>query len=197
MIKLAIFGLALFYRLRIAQAWSRLYQLFFERAARKHPLRLYSGLDELVYVIHNLKWKADSVRELGDAYRSPEAIQYLIDQKLDAEIGDCDEFAHYAAAVVGSQAAIWTPGSNMPTGAEILSILWHDDRGYGGHNVALIKRFSGRFSWMDYGQPSYPVLLIAEVVKQVMSNYAPKGRLMLTIRSEPWTLRPIEVTSFA
>lgn len=171
----------LYSRLRIYSTWSKIYQFLYERKTRM-PLKRFPGLAELVFYVRELKWRADSWLELGDAVSHPEAVQWRAENVPSKFIGDCDEFGIYQAAVIQNELMHKPDWGHLGmVKADTLSVLWYKTGGeswegnylgFGGHNVCLIKYKDGRYAYMDYSFPSVKCSTIAEVAELVRKNYA-------------------------
>ena len=72
----------------LARRWYKIYQFVWERG-KKSELRRFAALGDMVKYMRDMKWRADSWRELGDAINSPEAVQWKADNVPGHFIGDC------------------------------------------------------------------------------------------------------------
>lgn len=184
----------LYFRSGAARTWSNLYSAVWERKTRE-TLRRFTGLGELVSYIRGLKWTADTWRQLWDATSSIEAIQWRASYAPYKLIGDCDEFGRYSACVIRNEIRdnLKWGGGDLET-TFLLSVMWRKTgesvgvRGYGGHNVCLIRYRNGTWAYMDYGMPSRPRYEIRDVVRDVRDRYAQDCEPLGYAFSDPWTL---------
>lgn len=176
-----IVGVYLFLALRLYAIKSWLYRAIFERRYRNIQLSTYQRYEDLVDVIRTLQWTADGPKELWDAISSPEKVEYVARYSEDKRAGDCDEFAIYIVATLNRSLAEGKfVGDPTLQGARFMTVTWMDKDGkYGGHNVALLIRDQGMYSYMDYGMPSTPRHGVKEVVQDVMDRYAPGGTVLV------------------
>lgn len=188
--------------------WYKLYQFLWERS-RRAPLRRFSSLKDLVVYVRGLKWRPDTWRELFDAVSHPDAVQWRANNDPKSFIGDCDEFAVYQAAVVNNEVGhgmVPIGGVIPPQGweniwyARLLTVMWiktggseweGNRKGFGGHNVCLIRYTDGKWAYMDYGYPSEPRATVQEVVNDVRVTYAQEFHPLGFAVADPVTLRVI------
>lgn len=201
-LKVSQWAVFLYMRLGIAQFWYKLYQLLWERASKKRPLRRFDDLGTLVRYMRDMKWRADTWRQLFDAVSSPQAVQYLADTEPGHFIGDCDEFGVYQAAVINNELIDnprWSGLSLMH--CKLLTVMWYkvggeewegNRKGFGGHNVCLLRYVDGTFAYMDYGWPSTRRDTIQEVVEDVRKRYAQAYLPLGWATSDPLSLRVVE-----
>jgi hypothetical protein len=190
-------------RFGIMRWWSGVHAWLWERN-KQEPLARYAGLGELVSKIRTLKWTADTWRELWDSVSSIGHIQWRADHDPKGMIGDCDEFGRYSACVIRNELKNnpkWGTGDIDTT--YLLTVMWKktggaewesNRKGYGGHNVCLIKYTDGYWSYMDYGMPSSPQLSVAEVVKQVRDRYAQEYQPLGFAYADPDTLKLVDIS---
>lgn len=169
----------------IYKTWSKIYQFIWERQRR--PLQKFESLEALVEYVKKLKWRADSWRQLWDAFSAPEHVQWIAETTPDKFIGDCDEFAIYQAAVIAEQGL----GRNEGVlNTYVMTVMWYqpatfDAKGkYGGHNVCLLELQGGKWAYMDYGFPSAQADSLGAVAGLVLKMYAPNARLIAWARSD-------------
>jgi hypothetical protein len=126
-------------------------------------------------------WRLDGLKELWDASNSAGYVQYLANTDPERKIGDCDEFAIYESTVLAEQKLIPLEDTF------ILNVYWYryagfvsqtSKLGFSGHNVCLIKRTDGTWSYMDYNYPSIPRTTVREVVGDILTRYAPSSYLV-------------------
>lgn len=169
--------------------WSKLYQFLWEREFSQYGIRIYNNLDELVQVIQTCKWVSDGWKQLGDAFSSPEKVQYIIDNYEDKSIGDCDDFACYITnaihtAFYNKKLPFLLQNKTMVLDANILTVMWCDPtNGFGGHNVCLLNSYNKidrrlYLSYMDYGYPRYQKESKEKIVEAVVSSYAPNAKCL-------------------
>jgi hypothetical protein len=190
-------------RLGIMRLWSNIYAWLWERKTQA-PLQRFEGLGELVSFIRTLKWRMDTWRELWDSVSSIGAIMWRALNRPDKAIGDCDEFGRLSACVIRNELRdnrAWG-GGDIDT-AFLLTVMWKktggqewtsNKKGYGGHNVCLIRYTDGYWSYMDYGMPSTPRLEIAEVVKDVRDRYAQVYQPLGYAFHDPETLQLVGIS---
>lgn len=86
-------------RPQVGYLWCRIYQRLFEADTSKVKLTEFASIQELEKLLNRCVWVPDGLKQLGDMMYSPKRVQLTIDRAGDgrARIGDCDEFAAYAA----------------------------------------------------------------------------------------------------
>jgi len=185
----------LFLRSGLARFWYKLYQFIWERNKRT-PIRRFTTLPDMVKYMRDMKWRADTWRELGDAISSPEAVQYRADNNPEHFIGDCDEFGIYQAAIINNELADDPNWSNLGIlNAKLLSVMWYktgDHKGFGGHNVCLIAYTDGTYSYMDYGWPQARRETVQEIANDVRLRYATPCQSLGCAVSDPRSLKVLQ-----
>lgn len=208
--KVAAIAVWLYFKTSIARVWWLAYQALWERKAREVKLQRFADFNQFVNYVRNLKWRADSWRELFDATSSVKMVQWLADNDPRRLIGDCDEFGHYEAAIIqnellddphwGIKELSTTKGMSIVSTA-MLSVMWDklggetwegNNLGPGGHNVCLLKFSDGTYSYMDYSWPSTRVATIGEVAEQVRRRYAQEYTKLGWAAHEPVTLKLLD-----
>jgi hypothetical protein len=125
--------------------WSKFWRLILEK---KGGVKMtdFAGIGQLEQRLAEFKWRRDPLAGSLDVISRPETVERIYqDHKASGaegqpEVGDCDDFAIYAADRVLASAAI-------PMEAYLLTINWFDDQGkWHGHNVCALKR-----GWDDWG----------------------------------------------
>ena len=199
----ARWGVYIYYRLGLMRLWSAIHAWIWERN-KQEKLQRFDGIGSLVVYIRNLKWTADTWRELGDAISSIGHIQWRADHEPKKLIGDCDEFGRYSACVIENELTdnpYW--GGGDLDGAFLLTVMWKktggeewesNRKGYGGHNVCLIMYEDGTWAYMDYGMPSTRRVSIEEVVKDVRDRYAQVYEPLGWTVSDPWDLTMVAIS---
>lgn len=194
----ASWGAFLYIRLGIMRWWSIVHAWIWERN-KQEKIQRFGSLGSLVVYIQELKWTADTWRELWDAISSIGHIQWRADHQPQRLIGDCDEFGRYSACVIRNELKDdprW--GGLGVKSTFLLTVMWKkiggeewagNQKGYGGHNVCLIHYLDGSWSYMDYGWPSKRVESVADVVKQVRDRYAQEYEPLGFAWSDPETLK--------
>lgn len=163
------------FKYHIVQSWYKLYRWMFEfkyyspNSPLYSPVPAYSSLYQLADLLGNkLKWRADSLKQLFDAMGTAEAVQYKMSVINQPFIGDCDEFAVYAATAI-NKSILADPDfgvyyfNKRIKKAYVMTVMWlrysgqtwrSNYLGFGGHNVCVIELEDGDLAWMDYGMPS-------------------------------------------
>jgi len=197
-LKVSQWAVFLYLRSGLARFWYKLYQLLWERSKRV-PIRRFDDLGVMVKYMRDMKWRADTWRELGDAISSPEAVQWRADNDPKHFIGDCDEFGVYQAAVINNELTdnVYWSALGLDR-ADLLTVMWYkiggkewegNHKGFGGHNVCLISYLDGTFSYMDYGWPQARRETIQEVVEDVRERYAQEFQPLGWAVSDPRSLK--------
>jgi hypothetical protein len=165
-------GFAIAIGTRYYKNWSHLYQWLYERQYANILVTLYPTLDQLHQVVSSCTWTSDGPKELGDAFSSAGYIQHVIDSGGARAIGDCDEFAMYNSTAIWEsvQHGIWKDRAIKDT--KLLTVRWlMHDGSFEGHNVCLIEWADGKFSYVDYYNPSSEADSWHAVALQVIKDY--------------------------
>ena len=193
----------LYIRLGIMRRWSLIYAWIWERN-KQEKLQRFPDIIALAKYVRGLKWRMDSWRELWDAISSIGAIQWKADHVPGAFIGDCDEFGRYSACVIRNELkddANWSQQDYDTT--FLLTVMWKktggdewdgNHRGYGGHNVCLIRYKDGTWAYMDYGLPIECGPEVKDVVKAVRDRYAQVYEPLGYAFSDPETLKLVGIS---
>lgn len=182
-------GVWLYLATHLYRVKSWLYRKLFEHGVKWYPVQTHRDLDALAATLRKMNWTADGWRQLWDAISYPGAVQARMDSG-NFDVGDCDEFAIYIAAVVKKSRI---PGVTNP---RLLTVVWQEKDGtLGGHNVCLLE-FQGapddqRHGYMDYGMPRR-YASVEGCVQGVLQRYRGETCLGWAI-SDAETLAPLEV----
>ena len=134
------FWVATVLRGRLYYLWSKVYQATFEKWAHNVELLSYKSVKALEETLGRMKWKRDGPWQLWDAIGGPKATYSK--HLSHKEVGDCDEYALYAADRLRDMAV---RGVLVDKGIKrdeiyVLTIPWVDLKGKaGGHNVCAFK----------------------------------------------------------
>lgn len=138
--------------------WCRFYQKCFETNTDKVQLREFADIFALEKVLEDSVWTPDGLRQFGDVMYSPKRVQLSLDRAKDehAKIGDCDEFASYAAnRILDLIKRNRTHRGFVLRDAFILQCSYRDSRGkLVGHHVAAVKYMDltdGKLKWGHVG----------------------------------------------
>ena len=145
--KLAIFR-ALFwvwFFVRGYYRWSKFWMAFTEGRYSMVNLTPSVSLGQLEEALSKMTWKADPGKGLFDTISSPHRVEFVLRQRLagmgKGEVGDCDEFALYAAVSVEDMIKRGRLDARNP---EFMSVTWLDAKGnFHGHNVCVFEDSHG------------------------------------------------------
>lgn len=142
--------------------WSKFWRWILEGKYKKQKLTQYAHFDQLVAALAYMKWTEDPLKGLFDVVSRPEKVEQIFQlarlQDQQPLIGDCDEFAIYAASRVQDL----YNRNLVDFRPYFMTMNWFDSEGdFHGHNIcALSKRdgtwghmgnwFKGRPQW-DFG----------------------------------------------
>lgn len=118
-------------KLNVYKLWSRFHQALFQRNRVEIPH--YKHVNQIMTVVRQSKWRADTWWILGDVISHPEwAYQDYLNK---GSLGDCDDYANFAMYCVNQ---LPRSSDTKRGAARILSIQWLDNRGkFHGHNVCI------------------------------------------------------------
>lgn len=121
--------------------WSRFYRWAFERKWRNQDLTQYRSLEELETALGNMRWDRDALKGKLDVISSPEKVEAIYrsaaGDPAKALVGDCDEFAVYAAVAIEDMVRRGVPDFSEPG---FMTLNWLDaDRKFHGHNVCTFR----------------------------------------------------------
>jgi hypothetical protein len=185
-------GMWLHMRLDLYRIKSNLYRAIFERQYRDYPLTTYSTFGELAAFLRTLIWTADSWTQLWDAISYAGKVE-AIGYRGDRRVGDCDEFAIYAAEAI--RLSVQAGKFHVRAETKMLTVTWLEGAVPGGHNVCFLELpdepAHRRYAYMDYGMPIYFASPVA-VVRGVLQRYTANGVCIGWTLSDSATLRMLE-----
>ena len=129
-------------------AWSKLVRLLLEWRYRE-PLAQYSHFEQLESALGVMKWKEDPLKGMFDVISKPEKVEYLLRRREGEKVlvGDCDEFAVYAAACLKSMSERGRFHGDM----YFMTLNWLDaENKFHGHNICCFYDESER-EWGHIG----------------------------------------------
>lgn len=129
--------------------WSRLYRWLFEKRRYKNePLVEFDSLRGLETALGRMKWVKDGPKYLWDVISLPAKVEYALRTDPKQEVGDCDEFAAYAADRIQNMIARKKISN---TKVFFMTVNWLDaEYKFHGHNVcAILDYTSNRWSHMS------------------------------------------------
>lgn len=191
-------GSFLFIWLRIYSTWSKVYQWLFQRKYRS-PLLVLPGFAEITKQLHGGSfYRADGIKELGDAISHPEYSQWVLDHGYAPMGFDCDDHAIYIVAAANKSMALDRWADSSVRSVKFMTVTWIDDKGkLSGHNVALIEyRHSdwwSTFTYMDYDHPQARRILIEDVLEDIRAKYGGIGAESLGWALHDENLKVLEV----
>jgi hypothetical protein len=147
-------GAYLYLRLALYSGWSYLYRWIVEDKKKRAPVRRFGSLQELSSQVKTFRWVQDTWREMWDTFRSPEAVQWRVDNTLNKEAGDCDDFSCYESTVINREISDNPKWAELICGAAILTVMWRKDGVSQGHNTVVLAEPSGsvwKYRFYDYG----------------------------------------------
>lgn len=168
---------------RLMALKSKAYRWVWQRQYKDTPLKRFSSFLHLSTHMRPMRWRQDTLKELWDAVSEPGYIQHLMDQG-NREIGDCDDFAVYLAAVIK-----WSmrKGSFLDSSLHhvcLFSAMWLDPTletgstqvlGISGHSVCGLKWIhedgAVEYGYMDYGMPIRRMKSWDEVAEHIRQRY--------------------------
>lgn len=124
---------------------SKIARFLFERKYRTQPLTEYANIHDLERVLGEMCWREDPLKGTIDIISSPHKVEWIYQQSkatgFAAKVGDCDEFAAYAATSI---ALMISRGATTITECFFLTVLWFDRAGkFHGHNVCAFHDVGG------------------------------------------------------
>lgn len=168
-------GFYLYFKLRIMQGWSRLYRKLFQGRARAVALPAVSYFNDLTTLVKQAKWKADGLKELGDAIPTGRMAYYRFLTDPKHYIGDCGA---YAALIFDSisQALRTSKWEDDPVAPFLVAVNWAKADGkLGAHYVCAFARMDGEeaysYGYMDYGTP-YWFKSMNDLIEAIRNRYA-------------------------
>lgn len=145
--------LAMFFALRLGlyYSFSRLWRDTVESEWADALITRYSKVENLYWVLGRAKWRPD--RKFLDVISWPGKAEH--DYLNTGYLGDCDEFAVYAATALHNI----RDGNHDPSSVGILTVTWWSPHsGYGGHNAAAYAlRGSQQWCHLSNWNGGFPV----------------------------------------
>jgi hypothetical protein len=127
-------GFWLVFKTRLYYVWSRFYRWAFERKYRTTELTQFDSLAELEKALGEMVWTQDPIKGVLDVVSSPQKVEYIW-RYGDQEVGDCDEFAVYAADRIQDMISRAVVELEQP---RFVSVNWFDEEGtHHGHNICI------------------------------------------------------------
>ena len=120
--------------------WSKFWRALLERDYRKQKLTEYADLKQLEVALGKMKWTQDPMNGMFDVISSPRKVEAILQDKLTgksevANVGDCDEFAQYAADRIQDMIARKKTSLQNPY---FVTINWFGKGGeFHGHNICV------------------------------------------------------------
>ena len=116
--------------------WSKLWRFLLERRYRGTPLTQYAHMGQLEGALGGMRWTQDPVKGRFDVISSPEKVEAIYrvaaGDREKATVGDCDEFAQYAA----DRLADMRQRGKFRGEIFFMTVNWLDhDGGFHGHNI--------------------------------------------------------------
>jgi hypothetical protein len=142
--------------------WSKLWRAVLERDYRKQELTQYAHIEQLEEHLSKMTWVSDPLGGVFDVISSPQKVEAVLRKKLMGEsevahVGDCDEFAQYAADRIQEMV---DAGKTKLQSPRFVSVNWLDkDGGFHGHNICVFynpadKRWGHIGNWFG-GKAQY------------------------------------------
>jgi hypothetical protein len=122
--------------------WSKLWMLVLEGRYRRQNLTPYVSLGQLEEALSKMTWTSDPLHGTFDVISSPEKVEFILRQFLSgarskADVGDCDDFALYAAVSIQNMIKRGRLNASDP---EFVTVTWLDAGGkFHGHNICIFK----------------------------------------------------------
>lgn len=156
--------------------WSKFWRFFLERKYRQVQLTPHFSISQLETTLGQMKWVSDPLGGLFDVISSPQKVEAHLKGVTQgkAEVGDCDDFAQYAAVAIQS---MMVRGKLSKSPVYVMTVNWLD--GYNkfhGHSVCCYKRNEGYYhigNWHG-GQAQGPYPSVAGVAMAIKGG----GRLI-------------------
>lgn len=129
--------------------WSKFWRALLERKYRKQKLQQYAHLDQLVAALAHMSWTEDPLKGVFDVISTPQKVEAIFQlarlQDQKPRIGDCDEFAVYAA----DRIADLRQRNQVTFTPFFMTINWFDKDGvFHGHNICALERANGEWGHM-------------------------------------------------
>lgn len=145
-------GFWLLFKTRGYYCWSKLYRYFFEAGYQNQKLTQYQNLGHLGDALRSMKWVQDPLKGKLDIISSPKKVEHLYQlAKLKgerAEIGDCDEFAQYAADRIEEMRR----RSVINIIPYFMTLNWFDNKGvFHGHNICAMEMINDEKGTTEWG----------------------------------------------
>jgi hypothetical protein len=131
--------------------WSKLMRMLLEWSY-KRPITEYAHFGQLEAALGAMKWRSDPIKGRFDVISKPEKVEQLyyeasLHQRLPAEVGDCDEFACYAANCIENMGH----RGRFSGDVYFMTVNWLDkDNEFHGHNICAFYDRSEQ-SWGHIG----------------------------------------------
>lgn len=132
--------------------WSKLWRWLFERRYRGQSMTSYAHIGQLEETLGRMRWKRDAGGGAIDVISSPEKVEAIWRatraDTVDGNewIGDCDEFAQYAA----NRIVDLNMRGQFHGKAHFMSVTWFGDDGkFHGHNICAVELPEG--GWAHLG----------------------------------------------
>jgi hypothetical protein len=185
------FILKLYYKLMMTTGlyglWSMIYRFVWESKYKNLELPAVSSLQELANILKGMVWRADGVREFGDAMSSAEATWGRYRDNKPA--GDCDDFAAFITHTILNSQKQYDAFREL-TDLKIMNVCWRSGKVLGGHNFAIFKD-GERIGVMDYDMPDWFDTL-EQVRDFIVKKYSGGNLYVGWATMDPVMLKPIE-----
>jgi hypothetical protein len=173
------FGRWLWFSSRAKWCYDKLYQWVWQRQYKNLALPVFVDTNATSAQLKQFKWRADGLRELGDATSTPQAFWAAFKADPTKGEGDCEDFANFNCYCINQSTAhgIWK--DPVWTTAQMLCISWVDSKGVpDGHCVGLLSGVENGnpvYTYQDYGDVHAKVGSVEEVVTMVLNDYVKNG----------------------
>ena len=134
--------------------WSKFWRWALERKYKKQKLTQYAHLKQLVAALNHIVWQEDPLKGYFDVISSPQKVERIFQlarlQDERPRIGDCDDFAQYAADRIEDLRRRRVVNI-VPY---FMTINWFDKSGvFHGHNVCALEKTDdkGNVEWGHVG----------------------------------------------
>ena len=117
--------------------WSKFWRWVLEGKYLGTPMTQYANIGQLESALGAMKWKQDDIKGMFDVISRPEKVEQIWrlsgGDREKAQVGDCDEFAIYAAdrirdMIERNRASLETP--------YFMTVNWLGEKGeFHGHNI--------------------------------------------------------------
>lgn len=163
--------------------WSKFWRWLLERDFQKVTLTPYVNIGQLETALSKMTWVQDPLNGTFDVISSPQKVEAFLREKLlgetkEAKVGDCDEFAQYAADRIIDM--IRRRKTTFRT-AYFMTINWLGENGkFHGHNICVYDVANNGWyhigNWFD-GKSQGPFPSIHDIALW-FSNTRGKGQLI-------------------